>query len=240
MRQSLNIVTANSLPGASGLSKGAQVFATSESIANLTDSVGGQISSLSTSLGATWGIRVNGTGYVVGIALAGSSNIAPFTVEADKFSLIMPGYSATPVMAVANIGGTPALALDGGSIADNTILNASIADNAVSNSSAQNSATGTASVSLGTVAGARVGVIATYSGGVALAATGTLAILVNGTRVISQPLHGVSASGYTLYPSTLVFHYISGGGIDTIEVTAVDGTTAAVASVSVLILELSK
>lgn len=243
IRQSLNIVTANSLPGASGLSKGSQVFATSESLASTSESVAGhsaQINSLSASLKATWGVRVNATGWVVGISLAGSSSIAPFTVEADQFKLIMTGYPATPVMTVANVGGVPALALDGGIIADATILNASIADNAVSNSDGQNSATSIASVTLNVVAGARVGVIATYSGGVALAATGTLAILVNGTQVVSQPLHGVNASGYTLYPSTLVFHYITAGGTDTIEVTAVDGTSAAVAAVSILVFELSK
>lgn len=254
IRQSLNILTANSLPGASGLSVGAQVFATTESVAGQTASIVNQIDKISASLSATWGVSINVAGYITGISLAGTATTSSFTIEADQFNLIMPGYAATPVMSVASVNGTPTLAFNGSIVADSTILNPGIANNAVSNSSGQNSVTSIASVSLTVQAGARVGVIAGYGGGNAAAAGGTMTLLVNGVSVATQAVSGaninglafvggtwvLTVTGHVLFATTLITNYISAGGTDVIEISVVDSTSAPVAPTSILAFGLSK
>lgn len=105
----------------------------------LSATIGGNFSTVNTisaayaningTLAATYGVTLDVNGYVSGFqALNGGSAGSAFNVRADAFNLVMPNFSATPVLRVSNVNGTPTLAFDGRIIADGTVLNGSVAN----------------------------------------------------------------------------------------------------------------
>jgi hypothetical protein len=105
----------------------------------LSATIGGNFSTVNTvaaafaalngTLGATYGVTLDVNGYVSGFqAINGGSAGSAFNVRADLFNLVMPNFSATPVLRISNVNGTPTLAFDGRIIADNSLLNNSVAD----------------------------------------------------------------------------------------------------------------
>jgi hypothetical protein len=108
-------------------------------IQTLSATIGGGFSTVNTvtaayaningTLAATYGVTLDVNGYVSGFqAINGGSAGSTFDVRADAFNLVMPNFSATPVLRVSNVNGTPTLAFDGRIIADGTLLNNSVAD----------------------------------------------------------------------------------------------------------------
>jgi hypothetical protein len=111
--------------------------ANATAIANLTTTVNGntaQITSVSESidgLEAYSTIAVNINGQVVGLqSLAGGPAGSEFTVVADRLRFAQPGVSGGDpvlVLAIANVAGTPKLALRGDMLADGAIVARAIA-----------------------------------------------------------------------------------------------------------------
>ncbi len=105
--------------------------ATAQSLNTVTTTVAGNTASVTTltaavnGINARWGVAVNIQGQVVGLVqLDGSASGSTFTVVADKMQVAQPsitGGDPVPVFVIANVGGTPKLALRGDMIADGSI-----------------------------------------------------------------------------------------------------------------------
>lgn len=257
MRQTIQLLTAAALPDGSKLSSGAKVFALKDDVAGATKNFNLQLTTLRALVAAKWAIKVDVDGNVAGIELIGTGETSEFNILADQFNVTLPGYSAQPVMVVAEVEGVPTLAFNGNIIADGSVLNGGIGANAVSHSAGQNSLTGEASVMLDVRTGSRVGIIAGFGGSdLAAAASGTLAISVGGVQVASQTINGFERThlvfippstllpvhdGYTLFPSTSIYTYLaSGDGVLDVEVSAKDATNALVGPTNIMAFELSR
>lgn len=256
MRQTLQLLTAAALPDGSKLSSGAKVFALKDDVAGATKNFNLQLTTLRALVAAKWAIKVDVDGNVAGIELIGTGETSAFNILADQFNVTLPGYSAQPVMVVAEVEGVPTLAFNGNIIADGSVLNGGIGENAVSHSAGQNSLTGEASVMLDVRAGSRVGIIGGYGGSSAAASSGTLAIKVDGVQVASQDITGVdhyswgfippstiipTVVGHSLFPSTVSYTYMAlvDGTLD-VEVSAKDATNALVGPTNIMAFELSR
>ena len=88
---------------------------------------------------ASYTINVDSNHNVAGIQLISSgptgAATSAFNIRADKFSVALPGYSATPVLTVQNVNGTPTLAFNGAIIGDGTLVTNAIALGAVTTNS---------------------------------------------------------------------------------------------------------
>lgn len=257
MRQTLQLLTAASLPDGSKLSAGAKVFALKDDVAGATKSFNYQLTTLKALLGAKWAIKVDVDGNVAGIELVGTGETSAFNILADQFNITLPGFSPQPVMKVAEVDGVPTLAFDGNIVADGSVLNSGIGENAVSHSAGQNSLTGSAGVFLDVRAGSRVGIIGGFGGNESAgAASGILALKVNGAQVASQAIVGAqkvswtlvppstwvpTVSGYALFPSAITYTYAATHD-ETLEigVEAHDTTPALLGPTNIMVFELSR
>ena len=174
--------------------------ALSASITSLTSTVNGNTASISSealtratqvgAIQANYTVNVDANGHIAGIQLlseeVGGTPSSEFNIRADKFRVILPGYSAKSVFEIAAINGTPTISIRGQVIQDASIGNNTILTNAVSNSAGQNASGGSAGVSLNVRAGARVAIIGLLTQPVNGAAN--LGIWVDGALVTSTPV----------------------------------------------------
>lgn len=101
------------------------------SIATVSTTVDGHTSSISTisssvdGIRAQWAVVIDIDGNIVGsVKLDGSDDNSEFSVTADTFKVAFPGDpdgAAVPVFAIANVGGTPKVALRADMIVDGAI-----------------------------------------------------------------------------------------------------------------------
>jgi len=127
--------------GVGSVSAGLSAFETAQStastavaiaISSLSTAVGANSSSISTTeaavatlngiTAASYGVKLDVNGYITGFELlSGGTGVSAFTVSADEFFFITPGYSSTRVMSISTINGVPGLAFNGNFIADGTL-----------------------------------------------------------------------------------------------------------------------
>jgi hypothetical protein len=135
-------------------------------------------------LAATYGVTLDVNGYVSGFqVLNGGSAGSVFNIRADSFNMVMPNFSATPVLRVMNVNGTPTLAFDGQIIADGTVLTGGLKNNAVTNSAGATGAGDSGQVSINVRKGSRIAVTGYYAGGDTrsiFAAASSIVLTVNG------------------------------------------------------------
>ena len=118
-------------------------------VTSLSASVGSNTATISTTVAAvavlngitaaSYGVSLDVNGYITGFqVLNGGAGVSAFTVRADEFDFIMPGYSSTRVMVVSPVNGVATLAFNGNLIADGTIkANTIVASTAVITSTLQ-------------------------------------------------------------------------------------------------------
>jgi hypothetical protein len=161
-------------------------------------------------LAATYGVTLDVNGYVSGFqAINGGSAGSVFNIRADAFNLVMPNFSATPVLRVMNVNGTPTLAFDGQIIADGTVLTGGIRNNAVTNSAGASGAGDSGPVSINVRKGSRIAVTGYYAGGDArsiFAPQSSIVITVNGEdHPFSIPFSTINAFSVLDFSTTPIF-----------------------------------
>lgn len=110
-----------------------QAFADFQTTVNATfgpsfsqvNTVSAAVSTLDGYAAASWGVTVDVNGNVGGIELVnGSDSVPTFTVTVDKFQISSPGApggTAVPIFTVANVNGSPKIAMRGDMYADGSI-----------------------------------------------------------------------------------------------------------------------
>jgi hypothetical protein len=123
--------------------------------------------------------------------------------------MVMPNFSATPVLRVMNVNGTPTLAFDGQIIADGTVLTGGIRNNAVTNSAGASGAGDSGPVSINVRKGSRIAVTGYYAGGDArsiFAPQSAIVITVNGEdHPFSIPFSTINAFSVLDFSTTPIF-----------------------------------
>jgi hypothetical protein len=161
-------------------------------------------------LAGTYGVTLDVNGYVSGFqAINGGSAGSVFNIRADAFNLVMPNFSATPVLRVMNVNGTPTLAFDGQIIADGTVLTGGIRNNAVTNSAGASGAGDSGPVTINVRKGSRIAVTGYYAGGDArsiFAPQSAIVITVNGEdHPFSIPFATINAFTVLDFSATPIF-----------------------------------
>lgn len=148
------------------------------------NTVAAAIDSIDGTLAGKYGVTIDVNGYVSGFELiSGGTSPSAFNIRADRFTMVMPGFAAKPVLVISNINGTPTLAFDGTIIADGTVLTGGIKNNAVTNSAGASGSGDSGPVTINVRQNARIAVTGFYAGGDAfvIGPTGFIVLNVNGT-----------------------------------------------------------
>ena len=144
------------------------------SLGSLSSSVTTHSSAIATLNGyaaASWGVTLDVNGYAVGFNLVnGGAGVSAATFTVEKFQIAYPtgGYPAVPIFTVANVNGSPKVALRGDMIVDGSVTAGKIFVGSLTAISAH---FGNATVD---------GVLSGTSGGLVLSFTDDV-IIVNGT-----------------------------------------------------------
>lgn len=111
------------------------VSATFGSSFSSVNTVSSAVATLNGYAAASYAVTLDVNGYVIGTNLVnGGLGTSAFTVTVDKFQIASPGVSggaAVPIFTVANVGGSPKVALRGDMVVDGTITGTMIAANTI-------------------------------------------------------------------------------------------------------------
>lgn len=187
--------------------------ATASDITTLTANVGTNSAAITTNataiagingtLSASYGVTLDTNGYMTGFNLLSTGvGTGTFDIRADVMRLVMPGYSAQPVMTINNLNGTPTLTFNGSIIADNSVQNASYSSGSLGNIKyAQGNPTATLTM---TPIGRGPFLVMIFADGaqVPTYSSSTVTVKLNGT-VVGTYAPSLIASGSTWYYTPL-------------------------------------
>ena len=187
---------------------------------------------------AAWSLEVTATGHATSsAAMTVQANIdgtSAIGLRADSLLVYLPGYSAQPVMTVANVSGTPTLAFNGNIVADGTMLNHAYANGSLGHSGViQSSGTAvtTGNLVLSTFGRSTMLVVMSarkffFQSAISSGQTVTMTLTANGSTVYTCPVPVTGNGDWVTAPATTMFGYVPpGAGTVTLNLTLTFNST---------------